>query len=56
MKSRVGNPARRQHEIPPRLGSLKYGATKIGCSLPKLYDLIEAGKLLHPEGGLPPNI
>jgi|SRR5579863_5609351 len=29
----------------PKPGSLKYAAAKIGCSLPTLYDLIEAGKL-----------
>ena len=41
------NPGERWREgiMRPRLGSLKYAATKIGCSLPKLYDLIEAGKL-----------
>jgi excisionase family DNA binding protein len=44
MKTGVVNAARRQ-EKRPRLGSLKYAAIKIGCSLPKLYDLIEAGKL-----------
>jgi len=26
-------------------GSLKYAAAKIGCSLPKVYELIAAGKL-----------
>jgi excisionase family DNA binding protein len=26
-------------------GSLKYAAAKIGCSLPKVYELITAGKL-----------
>jgi excisionase family DNA binding protein len=26
-------------------GSLKHAAAKIGCSLPTLYDLIDAGKL-----------
>lgn len=30
---------------PPRPGSLKYAAAKIGCSLPMLYELIAAGKL-----------
>jgi putative transposase len=35
----------REGIVRPRLGSLKYAATKIGCSLPTLYDLIEAGKL-----------
>ena len=45
MKTGRISAATRQHEIRPRLGSLKYAATKIGCSLPTLYDLIEAGKL-----------
>jgi excisionase family DNA binding protein len=29
----------------PKPGSLKYAAAKIGCSLPTLYELIDAGKL-----------
>lgn len=29
----------------PRPGSLSYAATKIGCSLPSLYKLIDTGKL-----------
>jgi len=57
MKTGLVNAATHQHDIRPktrdgrrelttaRLGSLKYAATKIGCSLPTLYDLIEAGKL-----------
>ena len=28
-----------------KVGSLKYAAMKIGCSLPTLYDLIQRGKL-----------
>jgi len=28
-----------------KVGSLKYAAMKIGCSLPTLYDLIQGGKL-----------
>jgi excisionase family DNA binding protein len=28
-----------------RPGSLKFAAAKLSCSLPKVYDLIEAGKL-----------
>jgi excisionase family DNA binding protein len=32
-------------ETTPKPGSLKHAAAKIGCSVPTLYDLIEAGKL-----------
>jgi excisionase family DNA binding protein len=32
-------------ETIPKPGSLKHAAAKIGCSVPTLYDLIEAGKL-----------
>jgi excisionase family DNA binding protein len=31
--------------VKAKVGSLKYAALKIGCSLPKLYDLIQDGKL-----------
>ena len=36
-------PTRRGGEA--KVGSLKYAAMKIGCSLPTLYDLIQGGKL-----------
>lgn len=29
----------------PKPGSLKYAASKLGCSLPTLYELISGGKL-----------
>ena len=48
MKSKVnaGIVQRREEgTVRVKVGSLKYAAMKIGCSLPKLYDLIEAGKL-----------
>jgi excisionase family DNA binding protein len=32
-------------ETTPKPGSLKHAAARIGCSLPTLYDLIEARKL-----------
>ncbi len=31
--------------VTPKVGSLKYAAMKIGCSLPTLYELIHGGKL-----------
>ena len=35
----------RDRTVKAKLGSLRYAALEIGCSLPKLYDLIDAGKL-----------
>jgi hypothetical protein len=36
---------RREGTVRAKVGSLKYAATKIGCRLPTLYDLIQGGKL-----------
>ena len=36
---------RREGTVRAKVGSLKYAAMKIGCSLPTLYDLIQGGKL-----------
>jgi excisionase family DNA binding protein len=36
---------RREGTVGAKVGSLKYAAMKIGCSLPTLYDLIQGGKL-----------
>jgi excisionase family DNA binding protein len=36
---------RREEAVRAKIGSLKYAAMKIGCSLPTLYDLIHGGKL-----------
>lgn len=36
---------RREGTVSAKVGSLKYAAMKIGCSLPTLYELIEGGKL-----------
>ena len=36
---------RREGMVTAKVGSLKYAAMKIGCSLPTLYDLIQEGKL-----------
>jgi len=48
MKSKL-NPRNVQHRreatVMAKVGSLKYTALKIGCSLPTLYDLIQGGKL-----------
>lgn len=48
MKSKLspGNVQRgRAGTVRVKVGSLKYAAMKIGCSLPTLYDLIQGGKL-----------
>jgi len=36
---------RREATVRAKIGSLRYAAMKIGCSLPTLYDLIQGGKL-----------
>ena len=36
---------RREGTVRAKVGSLKYAAMKIGCTLPTLYDLIQEGKL-----------
>jgi len=48
MKSKLsaGNVQRRPAgTVTAKVGSLKYAALKISCSLPTLYDLIQGGKL-----------
>jgi len=48
MKSKFSSRAMqrsRERVVIAKPGSLKSAATKISCSVPKLYDLIEAGKL-----------
>jgi excisionase family DNA binding protein len=48
MKSKLsaGNLQRRpEGTVTAKVGSLKYAATKLACGVPKLYDLIDAGKL-----------
>ena len=36
---------RREGTVRAKVGSLKYAAMKIGCTLPTLYDLIQGEKL-----------